>query len=123
MGDQEVGVLEILRDGDVFIPLVPLAELIGLRVVSYDGPSGRTRLATPLGMVSLVGADIVEVEDVRYLTQQAIEQKLTIPLIFNARERALHLDLPWDPATPDTSPSPSVALAPDLASPRNRLTW
>ncbi len=96
IGRQEVGALEVLREGDRFlIPLEAFSEIAGITITLVGE---LTRLSTPLGAVDLGPADLRIIHGETFLTQSAIEQRLGTYISFDREEYALRFDMPWRPA-------------------------
>ncbi len=102
----ELGALEVIRIGSRFlIPLEPFAELAGASVRSQDDA---LRFETPIGAAELVPEDLRQVDDVVYLRQETIEEKLAARVVFDSAEFSLRFDLPWRPGR--QAPEAGVAL-------------
>ncbi len=115
----EVGALDVIRLGVGFlVPLETFAELSGCAVRS-EGEA--FRFETPIGDAELRPEDLLRVDGVVYLRQEAIEDKLAGRVAFDTTEFALRFDLPWRPdaaAPGDVFLEPAaIARVPDVTPP------
>jgi hypothetical protein len=120
LNGREVEVLEVLREGKIrfYVPLEPFLELSGCSLI-VEGEV--LRVETPLGTVALDAEDVVEIEGVRYLRQETIEEKLATPVVFDEGAFALRFDLAWRPRT-RLPRMPRLVLTPDVEPPELSLS-
>ncbi|MFB2773354.1 carboxypeptidase regulatory-like domain-containing protein [Pelatocladus sp. BLCC-F211] len=119
INQREVGNLEIRLDGDaILIPLEEFAEIADFQIVKLNGI---LQLKTPLGSVDIAETNLKKINNVTYINDTFLKDKLLTQVEFKASDLALIVDLPWrrsssesGQATPELKPEvrpPSSALS------------
>ena len=112
---REVGTLDMLPEGDSFlIPLVQFAALTGCRL---EVEEETVTVVTPLGSVVLARAELREVDGTLYIDPAVLEARLATRAVFDQRQFALLLDVPWRPTDLAAAPRERLAVAPDVRPP------
>ncbi|BAZ53163.1 hypothetical protein NIES4103_58350 [Nostoc sp. NIES-4103] len=93
INNREVGSLDIrVENNSILVPLQAFADIAGFTVETIDG---YTKLKTPLGVVDLAASNLKEIDEITYISEAALKDKLSTTLDFNASNLALVVDIPW----------------------------
>ncbi|MBD2446741.1 carboxypeptidase regulatory-like domain-containing protein [Nostoc sp. FACHB-152] len=113
---REVGNLDVIRQGNTL--LLPLEDFAKLADFTVEIKDGKTKLSTPLGVISLGDNDIQNIKGITYISDTVIREKLSSKIEFNSLDLALIIDLPWGNNSTEYT-SQTVKLQPDVFAPNN----
>lgn len=118
---KEVGNIDIRLDGDTV--LVPLKAFADLANFTIENIGGITKLKTPLGVIDLAPSDIKQLDDVTYISDVSLQEKLLTKITFDTAELALIVDLPWlQSDTGSQSQQENIELQPEVQPPSSTLS-
>ena len=117
---REVGSLDIRieNNNSILVPLQAFAEIAGFTVETIDG---NTKLKTPSGVVELAANNLKQIDELIYISEATLKDKLSTSLDFNAANLALVVDLPWRRGGGESQQGAS-ALQPEVLPPLSGLS-
>jgi outer membrane usher protein FimD/PapC len=119
INEQEVGSLQIHLDGNtLLIPLDSFSEIAGFQVEKIDD---KTRLKTPLGIVDIAESSLKKINNITYVSEALLKEKLFTKIEFDASDLALIVDLPWRPGRGQSS-AQALQLKPEVTPPSGGLS-
>ncbi len=119
INEREVGNLEILLDGDtVLIPLEEFAEIADFEIVRLNDI---LQLKTPLGSVNITENNLNKINNIIYINNNLLKEKLLIQVEFKASDLALIVDLPWRRSSSESEQS-NPELKPEVRPPSSAFS-